>query len=286
MVNKKLVRDKLTDRREFICGYGAATINVLATFPLNKIQFRQQLDGIKARTALRQLKLEGLVNLYRGLMPPLMSRSISMSLMFGMYGTYQRMIILYFPNVPMTVNKATSGILAGCTEAILCPFERVQTLLQDKYYHDHYKNTFHSFKELQSFGIREYYRGLTPILIRNGVSSAVFLLGREQVNSHFPTSTNASTKIALDFVSGALLGSAISTIFYPLNVIKTRMQSKVGGQFDSITYTFHRVFNDRKRSWRKMFRGVHINYSRSLVSWGIVNASYELLKKWLFFEDG
>jgi hypothetical protein len=27
-----------------------------------------------------------------------------------------------------------------------------------------------------------------------------------------------------------------------------------------------------------MFRGVHINFTRSLISWGIINASYEVIK--------
>ncbi len=26
-----------------------------------------------------------------------------------------------------------------------------------------------------------------------------------------------------------------------------------------------------------MFYGVHVNYTRALISWGIINASYELL---------
>ena len=34
---------------------------------------------------------------------------------------------------------AVSAMLAGCTEALLCPFERVQTVLQDKKFHGMYK---------------------------------------------------------------------------------------------------------------------------------------------------
>jgi hypothetical protein len=31
---------------EFVCGWGAAFINITATFPINKAIFRQQLHGI------------------------------------------------------------------------------------------------------------------------------------------------------------------------------------------------------------------------------------------------
>ena len=120
--------------------------------------------------------------------------------MFGMYDANQRVISHYFPVVPQTANKVTSGLIAGCTEAILCPFERVQILMQDKKFHDHYKNTFHSFKELRQFGVREYYRGLQPIVFRNSTSSALFFLGREHIMEYFPkTVKHGSTEIALKF---------------------------------------------------------------------------------------
>lgn len=34
---------------------------------------------------------------------------------------------------------AVAATLAGCTEAVLCPFERIQTVLQDKKFHGKYK---------------------------------------------------------------------------------------------------------------------------------------------------
>ena len=85
----------------------------------------------------------------------------------------------------------------------------------------------------------------------------------------------------MDFVSGAILGASLSTIWYPLNVIKTRMQSKVNEEFMSVWRTFNIVYNERGRRWRTMFRGVHLNFSRALISWGIINASYGLLQSML-----
>ena len=97
--------------------------------------FRQQLHGIRTWRAVRQLHHEGIFHLYRGLLPPLLQKSTSMALMFGMYDMYQCYIWTYVPQCPMYANQATAAILAGCTEAILCPFERIQTLMQNKYYH-------------------------------------------------------------------------------------------------------------------------------------------------------
>ena len=68
---------KTDDSREFICGYGAAFINICLTFPINKVIFRQMVYGMRTNSALLQLRKEGLYHLYRGLLPPLMSKTLS-----------------------------------------------------------------------------------------------------------------------------------------------------------------------------------------------------------------
>ena len=47
-------------------------------------------------------------------------------------------LLIYFINFSEN-RMAFSAMLAGCTEALLCPFERVQTVLQDKRFHGMYK---------------------------------------------------------------------------------------------------------------------------------------------------
>lgn len=42
--------------------------------------------------------------------------------------------------------KCLAGMVAGSFEAVLMPFERVQTLLADAAYHQKYKNTHHAFR--------------------------------------------------------------------------------------------------------------------------------------------
>lgn len=135
---------------------------------------------------------------------------------------------------------------------------------------------------LKSYGIREYYRGLTAILLRNGPSNAVFFSLRGKVSNVLPEAKTSAGNITRDFVSGAVTGAFISTVWFPVNVVKSRMQSKIGGKFRSFVYTFKKIYNERNCQLRKMFLGVHLNYSRALISWGIINASYEILKKNFF----
>ncbi|ESO09579.1 hypothetical protein HELRODRAFT_73742 [Helobdella robusta] len=270
------------DYREFVCGWGAANVNILLTFPINKLIFRQQLLGISTTTAFNQLKSEGYWTLYRGVLPPLLQKTTSVSIMFGMYEEFNKKFEQTHPDMPIVVIHTASALLAGCMEAVLMPFERIQTLLQNKTYQEKYKNTIHAFRELRCLGFAEYYRGLTPILLRNGPSNVIFFQFRGEVKKFLPKSDKKSYEIFSNFVSGGLLGAVISTIFYPVNVVKTYMQSSVGGSFPGFIKSFKHVFNERDRSVKNMFKGFHVNYSRSLLSWGLINASYELLKSALY----
>lgn len=67
------------------------------------------------------------------------------------------------------------------------PFERIQTLLADSTYHDRFKNTSQAFQYVwKNYGYRELYRGLMPILIRNGPSNALFFVMREEAADRLP----------------------------------------------------------------------------------------------------
>ena len=47
-------------------------------------------------------------------------------------------------------------------------------------------------------------------------------------------------------------------------------------------HTFWDVYRSRGRRLSRLFSGAHVNYSRALVSWGIINASYEVLQKLIY----
>lgn len=159
------------------------------------------------------------------------------------------------------------------------PFERVQVLLQETKYHDMFKNTPSAFYHLyKHHGFAEFYRGLSGVLLRNGPSNVIFFASREKVKTALPDKWRERSRLEsylADFLCGALTGAFISTLFYPVNVTKTHMQLVIGGSFSS----FPTVFADllAKRGLRGMFAGVHVNYTRSFLSWGIINFMYELI---------
>lgn len=258
--------------REYAAGWGSGIINITLTFPINKTMFRQQLHGISAWDAASQLRAEGILSLYRGTLPPLMQKSATTALMFGSFEQYRRVCLEKHISVSSSVVLA--AFCAGCTEAVLTPFERIQTLMLDHNWEGKFRNTPHAFVSLSKYGVREYYRGLTAILLRNGPSNIIFFGCRDKLRSLLPAYIERFSLLA-DFLSGACLGAFISTIFYPLNTTKTHMQKSVGGEFKSLLSVFSQLLKERG-AWG-MFRGVHVNYTRSFMSWGIINMTYGYL---------
>ena len=89
-----------------------------------------------------------------------------------------------------------------------------------------------------------------------------------------------------DFISGSCVGAVISTIFYPLNVVRTHMQTQpVGSRHIGFYEAFQAVHQQRDGNFRALFRGVHVNYSRSFLSWGIINACYEFFHRMIQERD-
>ncbi|XP_011708365.1 PREDICTED: solute carrier family 25 member 51 [Wasmannia auropunctata] len=272
-----ILRVNNNDVKEFTCGWGAAIINVSVTFPINKIIFRQILEGVPVGAAVGQLSREGIRLLYRGILPPLCQKTLSLSLMFSMYEGCKRRICLLSGNDVLA--KILAANIAGTMEALLMPLERVQTLLQDWRYHDKFKNTPHAFRYLlTNHGVTECYRGMVPIIYRNGLSNLMFFTLRDRSK----VLLGEKESLLTNFVSGALIGGFTSTVFYPMNVIKIHMQMKIGGDFEKFLAVTREVYISRDRSITSFYKGVHLNYMRSFISWGVINASYDFLKKIIF----
>ncbi|KAI6173571.1 Beta-lactamase domain-containing protein [Aphelenchoides besseyi] len=263
-----IVDVKRHSNREFICAQ-------------SKLIFRQQLLGLMVKDALRS---EGMHQLYRGLLPPLIQRTTTRSIMFGMYDTYKSFLgCVDQPGIwaAWTPRHALAAFLAGATEATLCPLERIQVLLQTSTYHDKFRNTREAFQVVRSYGLPEFYRGLSMIIFRNGTSNVLFFSLRGPLRDLVFQAGHGGTKthneapvlsIFADFVSGAVLGASISTLFFPFNVVKHRMQSFLGSPFQSPLAVFRIVWRERRGSLKELFRGVQLNYTRSLMAWGLTNA--------------
>lgn len=239
------------------------------------------LHNLSPLSAIKQISNEGIYVLYRGILPPLCQKTTSLSLMFGVYEETRKPLSQVMPQIPA---KVSAALISGTTEAILTPFERVQTLLQDQKYQKQFANTKHAFHQIRiDYGLREFYRGLVPILLRNGPSNVFYFLLRDKARVRLDkTSSIWYEKMIKEFICGGLIGGLISTFFYPLNVLKVHLQSKLGGEFQTIFSAINQIYNERGRCISCFYRGVHLNYTRGFISWGVITVSSETIKRFIY----
>ena len=225
--------------------------NITLTFPVHKIVLRQQVHGHVLHKVLSLLRVEGLGLLYRGMLPPLLQQGMSKALMFGAYDkslVYAKALLGREGGEggKDTLAVCLAALVSGTAEVAFMPFERVQTLLQLPEYHGHFRNTGHAFRLIYlEYGAREFYRGISAILLRNGPSNALFFGLRHHVMDFRPENCGPLELSAYNFAYGALLGATCSTIFYPLNVIKSNMMKRCGGKFISIAEALRACLDQR-----------------------------------------
>jgi hypothetical protein len=277
---------------EFVSGYIAACASITVLYPLNKLIFRQILGGLSSRVAIAQIQKEGFNNLYRGLLPPLLQKSTSYSIMFGSQHEYYLWLraltdtsqneLIRGLSEPQRHFMATSAsaAMAGLTEASLTPLERIQAIMQMQEYHTRFRHTWHAFREIgMQYGPFELYRGLSAICLRNSLSNVMFFTSRTRLKSLFPPAKNNLHNAVYDFLSGGLLGAFISTVFYPLNVVKSHMQARIGGKYYGTVETLKMTFELKNRNVKLFYKGVGSNFLRAVLAWGITNAVYEAALK-------
>lgn len=265
---------------EFVRGGTAAFVNILFTFPINKVMFRQQLTGNGMLSVGKALYHEGFRLLYRGIGAPIMQKTLSTSLMFGTYDFYRHSILsaqrrVSDPEAAETVGiRLAASSLSGLTEALLTPFERVQTLLQIPRYNTRFTNFFDACHQL---GLRESFTGFSAVALRNCIGSGLFLFFRDPLKRLLPQSSSPACSLLCDFASGAVLGACVSTISFPFSAAAVQIQKEA---VHRSRYTVVKAIRDivkQRGRFLGLYNGAQVNFCRALISWGIVNAVYEQL---------
>jgi len=275
MVNRDLVEWI----RPWFCGLGSGVVDITITFPINKIMFRQQLNGITSRQAIRELKCEmkglrpvsALKHTYRGILPPTFNRCMGRMFTFGGYDSFKRIWGAHIRD--KTHLSFVAALSSGCFEALICcPFERVQTLLQDSSNNNRFKNTSEIFRVLP---VREYYRGIRPILARNGPSTFLYFY----VYEHSASIIRTENRIASDFCRGAMGGICATLYGYLFNVIKSRQQAILdpveSDRLRSPLRTLSVIHAERQGSIVQLYRGLPFALVRTSLSWGLTTLCYQ-----------
>ncbi|CAH2315628.1 solute carrier family 25 member 53 [Pelobates cultripes] len=263
----------------YFVGAASTFLSTVLTFPIYKTIFRQQIHTLSIRAATGQLRKEGIAFLYRGLTPPLMSKTVQGTILFGTQGSFQS--LLSGGGKPRTVHCTLSGCLAGVLEAILLvPFERVQNILQDGRNNKRFPSAYSIMQEFQSYSKKQclscgIYRGFSIIVVRNALGNALYFSCKDPLRDLL--SAEGIPKWAPSLFSGSLNGALISLVLYPLGVLVSNMQAAVGNRLPSTREVARTLWAQRGGRITLLYRGASLIVVRSCVTWGVTTAIHDAL---------
>lgn len=267
--------------RSYLHGGTSSFLSTLPTFivfPVYKTVFRQQIHNNPVHEAVVQLYREGPVKLYRGVVPPLVMRTLNGTLLFGLQDTLLRQ--LSSQNIfPTHALPALAGFGAGIVEAgVFTPFERVQNILQNSQNDSRLPSLKSVLLRLKAERLAAgYYRAFLPIVARNALGSSLYFGLKGPVCG--AVAEQGLSPVASSFISGTAISMAVSLTLYPLSVLVANMQAQVGGEVRGATACWALLWKSRQRSLALLYRGGSLVILRSCITWGITTAIYDRQEK-------
>lgn len=251
-----------------------STLPTLVVFPIYKTIFRQQIHNSSIRQAVAQLKKEGYRKLYRGVVPPLIQRTLTGTVLFGVQGTFLHQLAsqTVFPSSAL---PALAGLGTGVVEAlVLTPYERIQNLLQNSQNDQKLPNMKSVLMELnKQRPASGYYRAFLPIAVRNALGSTLYfgLKGPIYDAMH----AQGLPPLVASFASGTLASWPITFVVFPMSVLVANMQKNLEGEVKGMMAYWRILWEGRQQSVRQLYRGGSLVILRSCISWGVTTALYD-----------
>jgi len=232
--------------------------------------------------------------LFRGVGAPLSTAAIINALVFGSFVGSSRIYDDYFilkERIPKsnsvsgdyyTLQKSfICGSVAGTIQSIVvCPADHIKCRLQIQQGRaslDPLKGSIDAIGTIfKSHGLKGLYRGYTVTAWREipayGVYFASYNFVKERIESR---KMNTSPWVA-SILAGSFAGGLSWTIIYPIDVIKTRIQTApLNSKLEKRKILFVGNWILKKYGWKYLFRGLNVTLLRAIPVNGIIFPIYE-----------
>ncbi|KAF7316903.1 hypothetical protein HMN09_00424300 [Mycena chlorophos] len=266
-----------------IAGSTAGAIEAFVTYPTEFVKTRSQFGGKKQSplTIIREtFRTQGITGLYSGCSALVVGNSLKAGVRFVAYDHFKNMLADSEGKVSAP-RSLLAGLGAGMMEAIFAvtPSETIKTKLIDdaKRPNPQYRGLVHGTVSIvRTEGISGVYRGLFPVMMRQGANSAVrfttystikqFVQGQARPGQSLPPT--------ITFGIGAIAGLVTVYTTMPLDVIKTRMQTlEAKSQYRNSFHCAYRIFTEE--GVLRFWTGTTPRLARLVLSGGIVFTVYE-----------
>lgn len=259
---------------EAIAGGGSGALVVLLLHPLDTLKTVLQSSSTTGKTTARAtafaLARQGLTPFYRGAGPALVGSATSWAIYFHSFYTLRRVIQ---NDLSSGARDMVAAAAAGCfTAALTNPIWMVKTRMQLA---GSYRDTIHTVRCMaRDEGVRAFYRGLGPSLWLVSNASIQFAL-YERLKSVLGDANSISPSTSNTAIASAVSKLVATTITYPLQVVRTRVQepNAIQNGYTSFPATFRRVAVTQGP--RAFYRGLFANLLRVVPQASLTLVLYE-----------
>lgn len=317
--NSAAFHDVLRNNKAVVCALSASYISTFAGYPLDSLKSR--LQNSRRQVTVPQMaavvyREEGIQGFYRGLWVPLVTISFVRAASFTIYNRTKE----YFAdhewlNNDRILDVSTTGGIAGALSGSLisftsAPFELVKVRRQLEFAIAESKgiqltkppNTLAAVADIfRRNGIKGLYTGFPLHFCRDTAGTALYfleydafrhILGRNRLGEQGPVPTWFPIPASLvPFFCGSLSGVTSWAIIYPLDVVKTKVQTRAlaGESKRGFFETFRRLVRGPDPNAPKplvagiarIYRGLGVSALRSIMTHGILWSLFDMTGRYI-----
>ncbi|KAL6528672.1 hypothetical protein OROMI_029317 [Orobanche minor] len=290
---------------QLLAGGVAGAFSKTCTAPLARLTILFQVQGMHSdvavmskpsiwHEALRIMNEEGFRAFWKGNLVTVAHRLPYTSVNFYAYEKYKS-VLRSIPGLTGHVANEGSDVLvhfvggglAGITAASATyPLDLIRTRLAAQRNTIYYKGMGHALRTIcRDEGFLGLYKGLGATLLGVGPSIAISFSVYESLRYYWHSHRPNDSTVLVSLACGSLSGIASSTVTFPLDLVRRRMQLE-GAAGRARVYnmglvgTFGHIIRT-EGAFRGLYRGIMPEYYKVVPSVGIVFMTYETLKKLL-----
>jgi solute carrier family 25 carnitine/acylcarnitine transporter 20/29 len=256
--------------KDIAAGFAGGAVQVLIGQPFDLVKVRLQTGQFSSpiQTIASTIKNEGIGAFYKGTLPPLIGVGACVSIQFYAFHEARRQLLQHFSDPEQKDLTLRQFYLAGAFAGIVntpvtSPVEQLRILMQTQ---PAGKNRIYNGprdalrKIYESQGFRGVFRGFNVTLLREAQAYGVwfltyeYLIDKALLRNGVQRNDLSTPELLL---CGALAGDALWLASYPLDVIKSKLQSDGFGKASKYRNARHAMYSIwRENGFLGFWRGI------------------------------
>lgn len=281
------------DVREMFAGSVGGALATIVEYPLDTIKVRLQNNSSRYCSSFACIteivRYEGFFNgFFKGLPAPLIGAAVENATLFCTYRMAVNSIQDFFCRKRFELDTEPYSVVFGAAavggvvvshaltpaELIKCKMQVQNTLPEEK---RAYKNSLHCGMSIyRESGIRGLYKGHVSMLIREAIGCGLYFLTFEWVIRNMLSEGQSFSEASplIHFLGGGCAGVVFWTSIYPVDALKTKVQTG-NGDYKGLSFCRGVAQLYKREGMRGFMRGYTITAARAFPGNAVLIAVYE-----------